>query len=67
MYLMPYLDGEERVSVSTKCTNCKSIQEHQAIRIIPMTDGPDTNPMDLLKLAKRLTICTNCGLLKTIN
>lgn len=65
MWNLPYLDGEERVSVSTKCPNEKKVTEQVAIRVIPVGDDPD--PMASLGLAKRLVICQSCGNMRLIN
>ncbi len=54
--------ASEVTLVSLSCTNCKKTAEHQAIKIIPeRLDGDNSNPMERLQLAKRLTCCSNCG------
>ena len=65
MYHMPYLDGEPRESYSTKCTVEKEMTEHVFIRVQP--ENPEADPMEILTLAKRLVLCTNCGNLRLIN
>lgn len=65
MFNLPYLDGELRESASTKCNTCKEITEQEFIKVVP--NSPDVDPMELLKLSKRLVCCTKCGTLRLIN
>jgi hypothetical protein len=68
MYQIPYLDGEEREEVTTKCTVCKEMTDQQFIKVVPMFDAvTQDDVLNLLKLAKRLVVCTECGTLRLIN
>ena len=67
MYRLP-LEGVE--SVSTKCPVEKQITEQEYVKVTPVPETePTTNEdaMNLLKLTKRLTLCTSCGTLRLIN
>lgn len=66
MYQLPYTDHEERKSFSTKCNVCKKPTEQEFIKITPLVET-EADPMELLKLTKRLIICTECGTLRLIN
>lgn len=59
--------GHQPDSVSIKCTTCKAVTEHQFEVIKPTVVDEEVKPLELLKLAKRLTLCQTCGLLKLIN
>lgn len=63
LFLLP-LEGSQFASV--KCTECKAVTVHEWIKVTPVP-VLTTDPMELLKLTKRLTLCTQCGLIKTIN
>lgn len=63
MYRLP-LEGVE--SVSTKCPTEKKPTEHEYVLITPAQDD-EVDPMELLKLTKRLVLCTECGTLRLIN
>lgn len=82
MFHIPYSDNEERRPHSTKCNVCTEkdhelnkgkepkgvvVTEHEFIVLTPVEDEPTTDPMELLKLAKRLVICTQCGTFRLIN
>ena len=65
MYQLP-LDGVE--SFSTKCSVEKALTPHEYIKVQPEYIGAEVfDPMNLLKLTKRLVLCTNCGNLRLIN
>lgn len=53
-------------SFSTKCPTCKEMTHHIYTKIEPLSDEP-ADPMEMLKLIKRLTLCTKCGTLRLIN
>jgi hypothetical protein len=53
-------------STSTRCTEEKVPTEHLYIKVQPQFDGA-VDPMDLLKITKRLMICTSCGNLRLTN
>jgi hypothetical protein len=63
MYRLP-LEGVE--SLSTKCQTEKVVTDQEFVLITPVVDG-DVDPMELLKLTKRLVLCTSCGNLRLIN
>lgn len=52
---------------TTKCSVCKRSTETEFITVMPNNFAADSNPMDRLKLAKRLSICTQCGNLRLTN
>jgi hypothetical protein len=78
-FQLPYTDHVDRLPVSTKCAPCTAkakeanpeaksspvITDQEFIVITPYADGVD--PMELLKLAKRLVICKQCGTLRLID
>jgi hypothetical protein len=68
MYRLP-LEGVE--SVSTKCPTCKKPTENEYVTVTPMKDdyepGNNEDALNLLKLTKRLVLCTECGTLRLIN
>jgi hypothetical protein len=65
-YAMYRLPLEEVESFSTKCPNEKKVTEHEYTKVMPVADH-DEDPMTLLKLTKRLVLCTECGTLRLIN
>ena len=82
MYQLPMLDHVERLSVLTKCETCSRtgeniplselnkkpkpvITENQFLVVTPFNE--DMDPMEALKLSKRLVCCTVCGTLRLIN
>lgn len=67
MFHLPYTDGVPRESTTLKCTNCKETTEHESLKIVPVPDDVSMDPLEVLKLSKRMVICTKCGLLKTVN
>lgn len=64
MYRLPLEDVE---SFSTKCPTEKAIQPHEYVKITPADDSGEIDPMESLKLTKRLVLCTSCGTLRLIN
>lgn len=67
MYRLP-LEGVE--SVSTKCPVEKKPTAHEYIKITPAQESADLSQedaMQLLRLTKRLVLCTECGTLRLIN
>jgi hypothetical protein len=67
-YHLPYLGNNEVVEHVTKCTTCKKPTEHEYIKVQPNVDEiVNIDPMHVLSLTKRLSICTECGLLKITN
>ena len=67
MFLPPAIDQSEWDSVSLKCTTCKKLQPHMVLKIVPLSDDPNANVLDLLKNSKRLTLCQECATMKLIN
>lgn len=64
--LPPNVDsGPERKSASVKCSECKVITAQEWVKLTPAETAP-VDPMELLKLSKRLTVCTVCGTMKLI-
>lgn len=61
---VPVNDGSQFASV--KCSECKSVTPHEWVKISPRSTFA-VDPMEILKLTKRLTLCTICGTLKVIN
>lgn len=74
MFQLPQLNEPAELA-SVKCPQCKEVTPTEWIRISPeWIEGPSTdvttvipNPMDLLKLTKRLSLCTNCGNMRLTN
>lgn len=54
-------------SALVKCGKCDTVTEHTTVKITPLTINPANNPLEILKLAKRLTMCTHCGNLRLTN
>lgn len=58
-------------SSSVKCTKCEAITTHEWIKVQPHFNDslePYTvDPMALLKMTKRLSMCTECGTLRLTN
>lgn len=72
MFQLPPLDEVDPPELaSVKCTKCDAITDHEYIKIQPefvdSTEPYTTDPMALLKMTKRLSICTNCGTLRLTN
>lgn len=72
MFLLPDLSTVEPAeSVSLKCTTCKVLTKHDFVKIQPehVPTDPEKNPspLELLKLTKRLSMCTECGTLRLTN
>lgn len=66
MFFLDLAAVEPSASVSTKCPTCKKVTQQEFLKVMPMTDSP-VDPMDQLKLTKRLVLCTECGTLRLIN
>lgn len=66
LFHLPDQLGESQPA-SVKCTKCETVTPHEWIKITPAMGDVMIDPMELLKLTKRLTLCTQCGTLKTIN
>jgi hypothetical protein len=67
-FSLPYVDHQPRESVSLKCTNeDNEVKEHAFLVIQPENHDEQVDPLEVLKLAKRLIICTSCGAMKLIN
>lgn len=67
MFVFPMVLTDDADSVSTNCTKEKKPTTQQYVKIIPEVYDEEINPIDLLKLSKRLMICTSCGNLRLID
>lgn len=69
MFQLPPLDEvQPPTSSSIKCTKCEKITDHEWVKIQPhVEDLNSIEPMDLLKMTKRLSICTTCGTMRLTN
>lgn len=65
-YLFPNVGPNAVSSLSAKCTTCKVPTEKQWIKVTPIPMG-NPNPMEVLKLTKRLIMCTQCGTFQLTN
>jgi len=62
----PDLPHEVEVA-NVKCSVCKLSTTQEFIKIVPLDMNLQVEPMEVLKLAKRLSLCTNCGTLRLTN
>lgn len=67
MYLLPeFVGGVE--SLLAKCTTCDKKTEKHWVKIQPEAlDTSEPYPLEVLKLTKRLIMCTHCGTLQLTN
>lgn len=75
MYQFPpaLMEDQSLGSTKTKCSQeSNSVQEHLYVKIEPLPDHTQddmssVDPMEVLRLTKRLMICTSCGNLRLTN
>lgn len=65
-FQLPFTDEEPRDLVSTKCPTCKIPTEQEYHKVAPIATEP-MDPIEHMKLIKRLVICTQCGNMRLIN
>ena len=66
MFLLPPSVTGNRELVLTKCPTEKSVTEQEFV-VLEVTTTEPVEPLELLKLNKRLVICTSCGTIRLIN
>lgn len=52
---------------NVKCTTCGKATSQEFVKVIPLDMSLQAEPLETLKLAKRLSLCTNCGTLRLTN
>lgn len=55
-----HLDGPEIEYAKIKCTTCNLVTEHEWFEVAPQPCAP-VEPLELIKLRKKILLCTQCG------
>ena len=62
-YLQEFVEGSQ----STNCPKEKIPTEQLWLKVMPEVVDEEVNPVELLKLTKRLMFCTSCGNIRLID
>lgn len=65
-FLFPPLDHVAEESTSTKCTK-EGVPTEHVFKVVTPFNPEAENPLEALKLSKRLLICTSCGNMRLID
>ena len=66
-YLLDLAGLNETEVINKKCSKCNVVTPHEWCKMGVLQATGEVDPMDLLKKAKRIILCQNCGHMSVTN